>query len=111
MEIPGLMLVQARAFSDSRGFFPERYKRSEFEAAGLLQAGNFVKVIEAQQGLKIGCPEEVAWRLGWIDDDALADAARSFGSSSYGEYLASLLREDPLGGFGPAGHQYFVEEP
>lgn len=56
----------------------------------LLQAANFVETVEARQGLKIACPEEVAYRQGWIDRAALEKLARSIGNS-YGTYLASLL--------------------
>ena len=59
----------------------------------LLEASQFVRVLEARQGLKVGCVEEVAWRQGWIDDDAvraLADAQRS---SGYGAYLDRILQE------------------
>jgi glucose-1-phosphate thymidylyltransferase len=57
----------------------------------LVQAGEFVRVLEERQGLKVGCPEEVAWRNGWIDDDQLAGHGRTLRSSGYGEYLVGLL--------------------
>jgi len=57
----------------------------------LLAAANFVAVVEARQGLKIGSPEETAFRMGYIDEEALASLAKQMGSSSYGEYLDSLL--------------------
>ena len=60
-------------------------------ADSLLEAGNFVRTIEARQGLKVACPEEVAWRLGFIDDDQLAEQAQAALKSGYGEYLARLL--------------------
>ena len=56
----------------------------------LLAASNFVAVVESRQGLKIGSPEETAFRMGYIDEKAFAALARTMGSSSYGEYLTSL---------------------
>jgi glucose-1-phosphate thymidylyltransferase len=58
----------------------------------LNDASNFVRTLEARQGFKIGCPEEVAWRLGFIDDDTLAERASELTASGYGEYLLDLLR-------------------
>ena len=58
----------------------------------LLEAGNFVRTIEARQGLKVSCPEEIAWRLGFIDDDGLAARAQTVLKSGYGDYLLGLLR-------------------
>ena len=60
-------------------------------ADSLLEAGNFVRTIEARQGLKVACPEEVAWRLGFIDDDELAARAQVVLKSGYGDYLLGLL--------------------
>lgn len=59
----------------------------------LLEAGEFVKTLEKRQGLKIGCPEEVAIRKGFIDREQLADLVRSGGPSDYGLYLRRLLEE------------------
>jgi len=59
----------------------------------LLEASHFVQTIEHRQGLKVACPEEVAWRLKWIDDEALARIARGIGSSSYAEYLIELVND------------------
>ena len=50
-----------------------------------------MRTIELRQGLKIACPEEVAFHMGYIDRDQLAAASRRFGNSEYGRYLAALL--------------------
>ena len=60
----------------------------------LLDAGNYVRTIEDRQGLKIGCPEEVAWRMGYIDDDELTDRANALQKSGYGRYLLDVLRRE-----------------
>jgi glucose-1-phosphate thymidylyltransferase len=57
----------------------------------LMQAAEFVRVIEERQGLRIGSPEEVAWREGFIDDAALRELAEPLSKSGYGEYLIGLL--------------------
>ena len=57
----------------------------------LLAASNFVAVVEERQGLKIGSPEETAYRMGYIDEQAVSALAGKMGSSSYGEYLRSLI--------------------
>ena len=57
----------------------------------LLDASDYVRTIERSQGLKIGVPEEVAWRVGFIDDDQLADRAHTLLKSGYGSYLLELL--------------------
>ncbi|HEU0121138.1 MAG TPA: glucose-1-phosphate thymidylyltransferase RfbA [Bryobacteraceae bacterium] len=58
----------------------------------LLQAGNFVETIEQRQGLKIGCPEEVAFNMGWLTDAELAERAKYYKSSNYGDYLRGLIQ-------------------
>ncbi len=62
--------------------------------ASLLQAANFVETIEARQGLKIACPEEVAYRKGWIDAATLRRLAEPMRTGGYGAYLLSLLDAD-----------------
>jgi glucose-1-phosphate thymidylyltransferase len=57
----------------------------------LIEAGDFVRTIQARQGLKIGCPEEVAWRQGFLSDDELLDRADALAKSGYGAYLRQLL--------------------
>ena len=57
----------------------------------LLQASHFVQTVEARQAVKIACPEEVAWRSGFISSDHLAELAASY-KNSYGEYLTSILK-------------------
>lgn len=59
----------------------------------LMQAGNFVQIIEKRQGLKIGCIEEVAWRMNFIDDAQLEAAAQPLRKSGYGDYLLDLLNQ------------------
>jgi glucose-1-phosphate thymidylyltransferase len=57
----------------------------------LLDASDFVRTIERRQGLKVGVPEEIAWRLGFIDDDQLAARGKELLKSGYGRYLLDLL--------------------
>lgn len=57
----------------------------------LAAAGDFVRAIEKRQGLKVGCPEEVAWRKGFISDEDLRASANALQKSSYGRYLQQLL--------------------
>lgn len=58
----------------------------------LLDAANFVRTLSERQGLRISSPEEIAWRQGWLTDEALERAAARFGKSGYGSYLAGLLK-------------------
>ena len=64
----------------------------------LLEAGSFVASIENRQGLKIGCLEEVAFRMGFISIDELAELAKSFGGNAYGTYIEDLVEEAEAGG-------------
>ena len=57
----------------------------------LLEAGQFISTIERRQGLKVSCPEEIAFRAGWISKEALARLAQPLGKGSYGSYLERLL--------------------
>lgn len=57
----------------------------------MIDAGNFVRTLELRQGMKICCPEEIAWRQGFIDDRQLAFLAEQLGKSAYGQYLRHIL--------------------
>ena len=59
----------------------------------LLEAGQFIATLEHRQGLKIACPEEIAWRHGWIDAARLEQLAQPLAKNGYGQYLQRLLRE------------------
>jgi len=59
----------------------------------LLEASDYVRTVEHRQGLKIGCPEEVAWRRGFLSDDELRKRAEKFVKSGYGTYLLGLLTQ------------------
>ncbi len=59
----------------------------------LIDASLFIATIEKRQGLKIACPEEIAWRMGWIGNADLERLAQTLSKSSYGQYLHELLRE------------------
>jgi glucose-1-phosphate thymidylyltransferase len=60
----------------------------------LLDAANFIRVLEERQGLKIGCPEEIAYRQSFIDRNQLESLAQSLGKSGYGKYLLQLLEHN-----------------
>jgi len=59
----------------------------------LHEAASYIRTLEHRQGLKVGCPEEVAWRLGWIDDGQLDQLAQPLKKSGYGSYLLELIGE------------------
>ena len=59
----------------------------------LLDAGNFVRTLEARQGLQVGCPDEIAYRAGWIDKAALLARADIFKKNDYGRYLLGIVSE------------------
>jgi len=61
--------------------------------ASLHDASSYVRIVEERQGVKVGCPEEVAWRHGWLTDDELLVAAVRLKNSGYGDYLAKLLKK------------------
>ncbi|MGA7990472.1 MAG: sugar phosphate nucleotidyltransferase, partial [Thermoanaerobaculia bacterium] len=59
----------------------------------LLQASNFIQAIEARQGLKVACPEEVAWNHGWISSEDVTRLALRMNKNEYGAYLLRMLEE------------------
>ena len=58
----------------------------------LADASNFIRTVQKRQGLSIGCPEEIAWRAGWLSNDDLHSIATKFAKSGYGDYLMPLLK-------------------
>lgn len=65
----------------------------------LIDAGDFVRTIQNQQGIRISAPEEIAYRKGWIGKDKLIESAEKYGKSDYGKYLKLVSTDDMLGGF------------
>ncbi|MER5173992.1 glucose-1-phosphate thymidylyltransferase RfbA [Thioclava kandeliae] len=61
--------------------------------ASLLDAGNFVRTLSTRQGVQSGCPEEIAYEQGWIDDEKMGEHAETFKKTAYGKYLTQLLAE------------------
>ncbi len=59
----------------------------------LLDASQFIQTLESRQGLKVCCPEEIAWRQGWIDDEALRKQGEALCNNGYGRYLLDILEE------------------
>ena len=59
--------------------------------SSLLEAGNFVRTLQERQGLQVGCPEEIAYKNGWIDDAQLLRIGQNFANTNYGQYLLQLL--------------------
>ncbi len=59
----------------------------------LMQAGSFIETIEQRQGLRVDCPEEIAWRNDWIDDEQLLKLAEPLKKNGYGEYLINLVKQ------------------
>jgi len=59
----------------------------------LHEAGAFIRTIEQRQGFKVGCPEEIAWRKGWINNEELENLSKSLIKSGYGKYLINLLKD------------------
>lgn len=66
----------------------------------LIDAGDFVRTIQNQQGIRISAPEEIAYRQGWISKEKLIESAEKYGKSDYGKYLKLVATDDMLGGFG-----------
>jgi glucose-1-phosphate thymidylyltransferase len=64
--------------------------------ASLIDAAGFVQTLEERQGMKIACPEEIAYRMGLINRARLLELAESLKKSGYGDYLTSLADSDPL---------------
>ncbi len=88
-DLNNLYLAQGRLYLEKLGRGIAWLDTGTHES--LMQAGNFIETIELRQGLKVCCPEEVAYRQRWIDADQLAQMAERLSKSGYGEYLRGLL--------------------
>jgi len=64
----------------------------------LSEATEFIRTVQKRQGLSIGCPEEVAWRMGFLSDDELRERAEALAKSGYGHYLLNALAQGEQGG-------------
>jgi glucose-1-phosphate thymidylyltransferase len=87
-----------RLYLDSGELFIEKLERGTAwldtgSVESLLEAGEFVRILENRQGTRIGVPEEIAWRKGFIDEQKLRENAALYMKSGYGDYLLSMLRE------------------
>tara|TARA_B100000886_G_scaffold337887_1_gene299591 strand:- start:6011 stop:6883 length:873 start_codon:yes stop_codon:yes gene_type:complete len=67
------------------------FDTGKFES--LHEAGLYIRTLESRQGLKIACPEEIAWRLGWIDTNQLEEIAKPLLNSGYGKYLLEIINK------------------
>jgi len=61
---------------------------------GLNDASTYIRTLENRQGLKVACPEEIAWRLGWIKDKDIIELANEMKNSDYGAYLKDIIKEN-----------------
>ena len=79
-------------------YIPKRRKAGNFSSVKILFPReireSLIETIENRQGLKIACPEEIAWHSGWIAADGLRQQAHPLKKSGYGEYLLQLLHQD-----------------
>jgi glucose-1-phosphate thymidylyltransferase len=75
----------------------------------LHDASSFIQMIEARQGLKIACPEEIAFRLGYIDEDHVRTLAHSLRQTEYGQYLMRMLESAPIEGDTLTSRQAMIE--
>ena len=62
----------------------------------LVEASSYIETIEKRQGLRVCCPEEIAWSNGWIDDAQLRELALPLAKNGYGQYLLGLLERGPV---------------
>jgi glucose-1-phosphate thymidylyltransferase len=62
----------------------------------LVEASSYIETIEKRQGLRVCCPEEIAWNNGWIDDARLRALAQPLSKNGYGQYLLGLLEHGPV---------------